>query len=216
MKRLIIYDLDGTLVDTREDIARSANHMRGEMGLAPLPRGQICRFVGLGLRQLVENCLETDDTVRIEEGMTIYRAFYSEHLLDHTTLYPSVRAVLDYFQSRAQAVVTNKPDPYSTLILTALGVAGYFTEIIAGNSGYPKKPDPASVLTLLEKGKIHPEETLLIGDSPVDIETGTRAGVHTVGVAQGFAPRADLELAGPPDLVEDFNQLLELAKERRW
>lgn len=216
MKRLIIYDLDGTLADTREDISRSANHMRGQLGLPPLPREEICRFVGLGLKQLVENCLGTGDSVRVEEGMKIYRAFYTEHLLDNTVLYPSVTEVLEHFRGRTQAVVTNKPDPYSRDILTALGVAGYFAEIIAGNSGYAKKPDPASLMALMEKEKALPDQTLLVGDSPVDIQTGARAGVHTIAVAQGFVPREELESAGPHALVEDFSELLELVRARGW
>lgn len=215
-KKLIVYDLDGTLVDTREDIVLSANHMRDCLGLPPLPQQAICRFVGLGLQRLVQNCLDTEDPARVEQGIKIYRAFYTEHLLDHTALYPSVKPVLDYFLARAQAVVTNKPDPYSTRILTALGVAGYFTDIIAGNSGWPKKPDPESLQALMEKRKVRPDETLLIGDSPVDIETGTRSGVHTIGVVHGFSPREELESAGPADLVEDFERLLELVRERAW
>lgn len=215
-KQLILYDLDGTLADTREDITRAANHMRGQMGLGPLPRAEVCRFVGLGLRQLVQNCLETEDSARVDQGITLYRAHYSAHLLDHTVLYPSVQEVLDHFRARAQAVVTNKPDPYSRDILEKLGVAGYFLKIVAGNSGYAKKPDPAGIRAIMRKAGADPARTLLVGDSPIDVQTGAQAGIATVGVTQGFCARAELEAAGPDELVENFGELLKLARNRGW
>jgi len=211
-----VYDLDGTLVDTRTDIAEAANHMRARMGLPPLPEKEICGWVGLGLTRLVEGCLGTRDPAKVEEGTQIYRAFYSQHLLDHSALYPGVPEVLEHFRARGQAVITNKPDPYSRRILEALGVAGYFLEIVAGNSGYAKKPDPESLLALMRREGASPEQTLFVGDSPVDVETGSKAGVLTVAVAQGFCEREELERAGPDHLVGGFVQLLELAKERAW
>ena len=215
--RLILYDLDGTLVDTREDITRAANHMRAQMDLPPLSLREVCRFVGLGLRQLVASCLEAqEDDVRIEEGMRIYRAYYAEHLLDHTVLYPGVREVLDHFRGRSQAVVTNKPNPYSRQILEGLGVAGYFVKIVAGDSGYAKKPDPSAILSLMEEEQALSSQTVLVGDSPIDVEAGTRAGICTVAVAQGFSDRQELESARPQQLVDNFGQLLELARSRGW
>jgi len=214
--KLIVYDLDGTLVDTRRDIAEAANEMRARMGLPPMPEKEICGYVGLGLQRLVEGCLNTTDPAKVEEGTRIYRAFYTEHLLDHTALYPGVTEVLEHFRFRRQAVITNKPDPYSRRILEALGVAGYFTEIVAGNSGYPKKPDPASLLDLMQKEEAAPAGTLFVGDSPVDVETGAKAGVPTVALSQGFAEREELERARPDYLVAGFPELLALAKEKDW
>lgn len=203
-------------MDTRRDIAEAANHMRARMSLPPLPEKEICGYVGLGLQKLVEGCLNTMDPARVKEGTRIYRAFYTEHLLDHTALYPGVTEALEHFRPRRQAVITNKPDPYSRRILEALGVAGFFTEIVAGNSGYPKKPDPASLLDLMRREGVDPGGTVFVGDSPVDVETGAKAGVLTVAVAQGFVEREDLEQSGPDHLIEDFRDLLELAKEHGW
>ena len=211
-----MYDLDGTLVDTRKDIASVANHMRAQMGLLPLADKEICGYVGLGLRQLVAGCLKTDDPARVEEGTRIYRGYYSQHLLDHARPYPGVRETLEHFRPRKQAVITNKPNPYSRQILEALGLAGYFIEIVAGDSGWPKKPDPESLRTIMRGEGAVPSATLMIGDSPIDVETGKKAGVLTVGVAQGFCDREDLEKAGPDHLVDGFQALLELAKELSW
>lgn len=217
-KRLIVYDLDGTLVDTREDISASANHLRAEMKLPPLPQDRICGFVGLGLKKLVANVLGTEDESEVEEGMRIYRAHYAEHLLDHTALYPGAREVLEHFRERVQAVITNKPNPYSREILEALGVARYFVEIVAGDSGWPKKPDPESLRAILQREQVPPEEALLVGDSPIDIETGARAGVPTVAVCHGFTARAELEQArpAPTALVADLRELLSLARRESW
>ena len=214
--RLIVYDLDGTLVDTRKDITRAANQMLARMGLPPLPEKEICGYVGLGLKRLVESCLKTEHPAKVEEGTKIYRAFYTEHLLDHAVLYPGVIEVLEHFRRRRQAVITNKPNPYSRQILEALGVAGHFTEIIAGDSEYPKKPDPKSLRAVMRREGAAPAATLFVGDSPIDVETGSKAGVLTVGVAQGFCGRTELERAGPDHLVEGFPELLELAKEKSW
>jgi len=218
-KRIVFYDLDGTLVDTRRDIANAVNHMRATLGLAPLPEGEICGYVGLGLRQLVESCLpDGADAARVEHAMKVYRAFYTEHLLDHTRLYAGVREVLEHFRARglAQAVITNKPNPFSRQILEALGVAGFFLEIVGGDSLWPKKPDPQALVALLEREQVRPAQALFVGDSPIDVETGARAGVLTVVVAQGFSSRAELERAQPDRTVKDFRELLALARKEGW
>lgn len=211
-----MYDLDGTLVDTRRDIAEAANHMRSRMGLPPMPEKEICGYVGLGLKSLVEGCLGTADPASVEKGTKTYRAYYSEHLLDHTSLYSGAREVLEHFRPRRQAVITNKPDPYSRKILEALGVAGYFFEIVAGDSRYPKKPDPTSLLALMRGEGAPASGTLFVGDSPIDVETASKAGVPTVALAQGFTDREELKSAGPDYLVEDFGDLLRMAKEKAW
>ena len=216
MKRLIIYDLDGTLVDTREDIAQAANHMLSQLRLPLLASQEICRSVGRGLHNLITGCLKTEDPKQIERGTTLYRAYYAAHLLDHSTLYPGVREVLEYFKQRSQVVITNKPNPYSRDILVGLDVAGYFVEIVAGDSAYPKKPDPTAVQSMMEKAQTVPEKTLMVGDSPIDIETGRNAGVLTVGITQGFADDAELRAAAPTVLVRNFQELLELAKQQGW
>lgn len=216
MKRLITYDLDGTLVDTGEDIAMAANHMLARLSAPAFSLREIGRFVGYGLHHLVKNCLATTDMKRIEKGANIFRGYYRDHMLDHTRLYPGARKVLEYFKDRTQVVITNKPDPFSTDILCALGVADYFTQIVAGDSRFPKKPDPAAVLSLMEAGHVVPAEVLLVGDSRIDIETGRRAGVHTAIVTHGFETEDELKSSAPDSLFKDFRGLLEHAKEAGW
>jgi len=215
-KRLIVYDLDGTLADTVQDIAEAANHMLGQMGAASVSPQQIRRYIGRGVYQLVKDCLGTEDLSRVDEGLAVYRRYYRQHLLDHTRLYPLAEEVLKHFHGRAQAVITNKPNPYSREILTGLGVAGYFIEIIGGDSPYPRKPDPTSLRAVLEKTSVPPAEALFIGDSPVDLETGRSAQVQTVMVLHGLAEEAELRAAGAELLVRDFRALLELATREGW
>lgn len=216
MKQLIIYDLDGTLVDTREDIARSANYMLSRMELPPISKEEVARYVGRGLFQLIQSCLKTEDAKRIEKGAKIYRAFYAEHMLDHSVLYPGARETLEYFKGRKQGVLTNKPNPFSENLLKALGVGDYFEMIVAGDSEYPKKPSPSAVHAMMHRWKIAPEETLFIGDSLVDIETARNAGVEIAVVSHGFSSAEELQSASPKILVNGFTELLEKIKGQKW
>lgn len=216
MKRLILYDLDGTLVDTLEDISGSANAMLAQLGLPAISRKQARCYIGRGGYQFVKDCLGTDDAKRIERGLKLYRAHYHQHMLDHTYLYPHAKEILTYFNTRTQAVVTNKPNPYSAEILKALGVADYFFRIIAGDSEYPKKPDPTSLRAMLSLSGVRAEEAVFIGDSQVDVQTGRSAGMMTVGIQHGFAEDGELIAAAPDLLVRDFQELLEIAVKQQW
>lgn len=216
MKRLIIYDLDGTLVDTREDIARAANHMLTAFNVPCLDRPTIESFVGKGLHHLIKSCLKTEDAKQIEKGSRVYREYYAKHMLDHTALYPGAREVLEYFKERLQAVITNKPNPYSRQILEALGVAGYFVEIVAGDTDYPKKPDPTAVLSIMKREKVEADETLFVGDSLIDIETGRNAGIETIVISHGFESEEALQSANPAGLVSGFRELLAFTNQKGW
>lgn len=218
MMRLIVYDLDGTLVDTLEDITASANHMLDALGLPGVPASAVRGYVGRGVRELVTRCLGTSDDAQLERGLRLYREHYGRHLLDRSRLYPGAREALQHFKrlGRAQAVITNKPDPYSTQILAGLNVAEYFAAIVAGDARYPKKPDPASLRSLMAQHGVGPGEAVFIGDSPVDVETGRRAGVLTVAVTHGLSDAQELAAAAPDETVESFTALVALAGRHRW
>ena len=216
MKRLIVYDLDGTLVDTAQDIAEAANHMLAVLDASPLPREEIREFVGRGLHDLIRRCLKTDDSRRIRRGLKLFETYYAEHLADHSTLYPRAKEVLDYFKDRYQAVITNKPDPFARDLLTALDVADYFVEILAGGSSYPKKPHPAALVALMKRAQVTPQDTLLMGDSLIDVEMGRHAGVLTVVVTHGFEDQETLAAAAPDVTVRNFDELLALARRHDW
>jgi phosphoglycolate phosphatase len=216
--RLVVYDLDGTLADTLEDIAASANHVLRELGLPFVDAPAVRSYIGRGIRELVARCVGTNDGGRIDRALRMYREHYGRHLLDRSRLYPGARDVLEYFRQSGciQAVITNKPDPYSTKLLQGLGVAGYFEAIIAGDGPYPKKPDPESLRALMERQQASPDDTVFIGDSGVDVETSRRAGVLSIAVRHGFGDAGELSAACPDALVDDFAGLLRLARQRGW
>ena len=216
MKRLVVYDLDGTLVDTLEDIAAGVNHVLRALGATPIATEEVRRHIGRGVHDLIERCLKTPDAKRVDEGIALFRAYYADHFVDRSRLYPDAQNVLDHFRSRQQAVITNKPAPFSRQILETLGVAAYFIDIISGGSDYPHKPDPSSLLDLMRRAGAKPEETLVIGDSPIDVEMGLRAGASTAMVLHGLSDEPDLRAAGPEVLVADFAELLMLARQRKW
>ncbi len=216
MKKLIAYDLDGTLVDTREDIVRAANYMLSVMGREPLAADKIHSYVGHGLHDLIKSCLASSDEKEIEKGAKVYRRYYGEHMMDSTCLYPGSLEVLEHFKDRRQMVITNKPSPFSEEMLEKLGVAPYLSVILTGSSKHPPKPDPTAFLQALSSQGVRPEEALLVGDSEVDLETGRRAGVDTALIAHGFVRRDKLESHRPEWLVDTFKDFLSLAKAKAW
>lgn len=215
MVKLIIYDLDGTLIDSRHDIANAVNGTLTELGLAELSVEQISSFVGNGVTPLMRRALWEAGAQHavplLERSIKLFRCRYSEHLLDNTRLYPSVPGVLEFFRQREQAVVTNKPEEFSLAILKGLGIDSYFLRIIGGDCGFPKKPDPGAVLTLMHQGGILPGETLLVGDSAMDVETGKNASVYTAAVTYGFGSRAEIENSHPHFLLDDLAELTQLS-----
>ena len=215
-KKLLIYDLDGTLVDTRQDIARSANHMRVSFGLPYLESEVIWGYVGKGLLHLVAECLQTEDPKDIRRGAQIYREYYAKHMLDATTLYPGVREFLDTMKGARQAVITNKPEPFGSDLLHELLIYRYFFKVIGGNSGYHEKPDPSSTLDLMKMAKADKDEVLWIGDSGVDIETARAAGVDVIVLTHGFVKANKLKAAKPDAIFKNFRDLLQFAHKAFW
>ena len=214
--KLLIYDLDGTLVDTAEDITRSINFMLAEFDKPKRTRKEVAAFVGLGVFHLVQNVLGEDDPKRVEKAIKVYRGHYAKHMLDTSRLFPGAAEFLAHFRECKQAVITNKPNPFSRDLLAALGVAGYFFEIVGGDSVYPKKPDPASALALMTRVGARPEETVLIGDSVMDVQTARHAGIMSVCVSHGLADRQELIDAAPDVIVVCFSELLQLSSTQGW
>lgn len=198
----MIFDLDGTLVDSKTDLASSVNAMRQRMGFAPLAHDLIASYVGHGVTILVRRVLGEQATEEeVERGMAIFLDYYGLHMLDNTTIYPGVREALEELGDRRLAVLTNKPLHFSREMLQRLGIAGSFSFIYGGNSFSQKKPDPVGVRTLMSDTGIPASQTLMVGDSDTDVLTGRNAGVWTCGVTYGFGAHT-LENT-PPDIVLD-------------
>ena len=215
-KRLIVYDLDGTLVDTAEDITEAANHMLSQLSARPMSREAIRGMVGRGLHDLVQRCLGTQDEGLILRGTQLFSVYYAAHLDTHSRLYVGARDTLDHFSSRTQAVFTNKPQPFARDLLVKLGIAHYFVDVLAPSPGQPKKPDPAQLLQLMERLGIAPAETVFIGDSLIDWHTSRNAGVEALLLTHGFEDHEQLRRAAPSALMRDFGDVLQHAKQSQW
>ena len=203
-------------MDTLQDITEAANRMLARFELPSKPAEVIRPLIGRGVSQLVAECLQTQDPARIKQGIAAYKAYYSEHLLDHSHLYPDVLETLNYFKGRIQVVLTNKPQDYSRRLLKGLGVADFFADILGGDSRFPKKPDPSSMRATMEKHGVISQETLFVGDSPIDIQTGRSAGVFTVILSRGLARPEELLPLNPDILVSSFKALMDAARKTDW
>lgn len=213
---MILYDLDGTLVDTSQDITQAVNHMLNQMGHEALSLEHVRQNIGRGVFELVAGCLNSGSKEHMEEGMTLFRSFYREHLTDQSTLYPAAQSVLNYFKKHHQAIITNKPEPFTKELLGALGLSEFFSHVISGNIGYPRKPDPAGITFVMEKLGVAKAEAIFIGDSVVDMQAGRNAGILTVAIKHGYGEEKDLLDTGPDLIVEDFNEFMECAERYGW
>jgi phosphoglycolate phosphatase len=203
MARLLVFDLDGTLVDSSRDIAASVNAALQRMapGTAEIPLAAILSFVGEGARLLVERSLRHAGlSFSADEVLPVYIECYAERLLDTTRLYPGVAEALDALAGPVLAVLTNKPGEFSRRILDALGVGGRFAYVLGAGDVPSRKPDPAGLLRLMADAEAAPGETWMVGDSATDVAVARAAGVRVAGVTWGFHPVA-LRAAAPDRLI---------------
>ena len=205
--RLLVFDLDGTLVDSKQDLALSVNAMRKEMGLAPLALELISSYVGHGVTLLVRRSLGTQATdENVEKGLAFFLDYYRQHMLDNTIPYPGVSEALEKLKGHKMAVLTNKPVNFSREMVSRLGFAPYFSYVYGGNSFAQKKPDPVGLHKLMEDLQVSARETVMVGDSDTDIITGRNAGVLTCGVTYVFGAQT-LEKVAPDLMIDDMREL---------
>ena len=207
---LLVFDLDGTLIDSKLDLALAVNATRADAGLGDLPHEKIYTYVGNGAPMLIRRALgpEASDE-QAERSLLYFYAYYREHMLDNTTLYPGVREALDQWhgEGKALAVLTNKPVRFSRDIVAGLSLAGHFRQVYGGNSFESKKPDPYGLQLVMDENGIPAARTLMVGDSAVDVQTARNAGTASAGVTYGLQPETFEE--HPPDyLVDRLEDLL--------
>ena len=208
---LLIFDLDGTLIDSKLDLVNAVNATRGWMDLEPLPVPMVSNYVGDGAPKLIQRALPGVSEQQLEKCLRYFLDYYRQHMLDETVLYPGVQEALDELQAApdlTMAVLTNKPVRFSRELIDKLNLGGHFVEIYGGNSFPEKKPDPVGIVTLLGETGKPAEKTVMVGDSSTDIKTARNAGVAACGVSWGFKPETFAE--HPPDVVID--DLRELAR----
>ncbi|HEV3510671.1 MAG TPA: HAD-IA family hydrolase [Candidatus Sulfotelmatobacter sp.] len=218
--QLVIFDLDGTLIDSRLDLVHSVNAALRHIQRPELPEEIIASYVGDGAPILIQRALggESVDQNLVRKGLEFFLSYYREHKLDHTTVYPGITQALEAIRQsengrpRQLAVLTNKPLNPSRAIVEALGLGKYFSQVYGGNSFPTKKPEPEGARRLLAEMGVRPEQAAIVGDSHVDVRTGRNAGLWTVGVRYGFAPHtleadpADVTVDRPEELATVFEK----------
>lgn len=214
MKRqLFIFDLDGTLIDSREDLATAANLMRAHYGLAPLPVETVSRYVGNGVRKLVERALQ-GFRANLDEAVALHRAFYREHLTDRTALYPGVAKGLALLHRSGHllALATNKPFDACERILDHFGIRRLFGSVLGGGSTENLKPHPEMILLTMQRLGMEPADTWMVGDHATDIESARQAEVQSIYLPGGMGNAGEAQptrtYAGFADFVKAFTEVM--------
>jgi phosphoglycolate phosphatase len=217
--RLIVFDLDGTLIDSRRDLATATNRLISELGGAPLAEDAVAAMVGEGAGVLVRRALaaaglETDHANALARFLEIYDSC----LLDNTRPYDGVRDVLETLSETATlAVLTNKPARATGRILDGLNLLKWFYDVVGGDAAFARKPDPAALLDLISRADAAPGTTLMVGDSRVDLETARRAGTAVCLARYGFGYRfEDGDFAGTEYYIDEPSALIPLVHRLRW
>jgi phosphoglycolate phosphatase len=205
--RVLIFDLDGTLIDSGLDLAYSVNAALAESGRSALPNKTIFSYVGDGAAELIRRALgDGASDPEVERILAFFLSYYRAHMLDNTRLYPGVREGLDQLAGYSMAVLTNKPVRFSRAILEGLHLDKFFRFVYGGNSFEQKKPDPMGVRTLLQDFGASPSETMVVGDSDVDVRTARNAGTLACGVTYGLGS-AGLQDCPPDILLDSLTEL---------
>jgi phosphoglycolate phosphatase len=211
-RRLFLFDLDGTLIDSRADIVSSVNLALARMRLQALDPATVIRFVGDGVESLMMRALTyatgaQPDDAKLRTAVNLLMEEYGLHLTDSTSLYPGVREAIHQLSWGTFGVISNKPEHLSRRVLEALGMAGSFCIILGGDSLPARKPRPDPLVKAMQSCRAEPHQTVMIGDSPSDIQAGQSAGVLTCGFSGGFRPAQELLAAGCDILISSMAEL---------
>ncbi|MBI3810572.1 MAG: HAD-IA family hydrolase [Nitrospirae bacterium] len=206
---LLIFDLDGTLIESKWDIATAVNLTLRDLGLPVREQEEIFSFVGDGIKRLLRLSVGAENQSRYEDALRVFRGHYLAHCLDHTRFYPGIDAVLAHYAAKHKAVATNKSLEYTTRILDGLG-AHHFAYVVGGDNGYGLKPEPGMLLKILDELKVERGRAVLIGDSTNDITGGHNAGIKVCAVGYGMGNREKMAACNPDWFIEKPEDLIGL------
>lgn len=211
--KLLLWDLDGTLVDSELDLAHAINAMLHKLKRPELPNEVVASYIGDGAPMLVRRALgDPQDEDFVKTALEYFMSYYREHKLDNTFVYPGVLDTLQAIRQRGalkMAVLTNKPVNPSKGICEGLGLSEFMSQIYGGNSFQTKKPDPHGARVLLEEHGAKPDEAIMIGDSQNDVLTADNAGMFSIGVSYGLSPES-LKIHPPDVMIDKAEELLEV------
>lgn len=203
---LIIFDLDGTLVNTLEDIAASVNFTLQKLGRPLIPVDSVRQYVGDGVEMLMRRALSGSDEF-LPDAVGIYKVHHSRNLLVRSRLYPSVTEVLEHFRNLPMAVISNKTSEFVQPLLDGLKISGYFRVVLGAGSGLPLKPAPDAVQKIMAEFEASKDRTVIVGDGTADVRAGKAAGVITCSVTYGFRSEEELRKAGPDYIIHELSEL---------
>lgn len=209
---LLIFDLDGTLVDSKRDLVSSVNLMLKEFSLSGLEEKEVVSFIGKGMSNLIQRSLHAagGDGVAFDDALARFQSIYSEHLLDTTILYDGVQNTLDTLRDVKKVVLTNKPYHFSLKILEGLNIRHHFDLIIGGDTLPILKPSSDPINYILDKMNVNRQRSLIIGDSGNDILSGKAANIITCGVLYGFTSRANMKKLEADYYINKFSELINI------
>jgi len=209
---LIVFDLDGVIIDSAQDLVNAAQHSLQHVGSSHPDPLFMRSCIGGGARNLLLRCLDEDKKERVDQALAFFRTYYPQHCTEHTVLHPGVHEVLRFYAGKKRlALATFKIRSATIKILTALQVLDYFDVVITADDVQRPKPDPECIRVILQRLGLRPERTLLVGDTITDIRTGTNAGVATCAVSYGIGARLELCDSGPNFLIDDIRELEEMS-----
>ncbi len=205
--RAVLFDLDGTLVDSLEDLTDAVNHIREAFSQPPLTTDAVCLCVGKGARHLVQQVLPGAAEADVDRALGLFLEFNRLHIADKSRLFPGILEALHEFAARdiKMAVISNKNEALSVLLLKTLGIGTLFKNVTGGDTYRERKPSPLPLLYVAEKLGVDPTECVMVGDSINDIQAGQQAGIATIGCTWGYGNR--VELAGADVLAQSPREL---------
>lgn len=211
---LIIFDLDGTLVDSKEDIVGAVGYTIRKLGIPPVPRDVMLSYVGFGMRELIEKTLGPANRRLHAEALSIFRKHYEDNVAAHSGLYPGAIEVLEHFSDKRKAVVTNRSGRSAEISLKSLGLKKYFETVMNGDDPLCMKPMACPIERALGSAlfRIEKNKALMVGDMVVDVEAGKSAGIVTCAVTYGIGKREDLVKAGPDHMIDDIRELTKIVR----
>ena len=206
---LLIFDLDGTLIESKWDIAKSVNLTLAELGLPERPLEEIFGFVGDGVKKLLRLAVGEGSRISFEDALKVFRGQYLAHCLDRTTFFPGIEPMLRHFAHKQKAVATNKSIEYTRVIVNGLG-AQHFTYLVGGDNGFGLKPEPDMLLHIMEQLNVSKDQAVLVGDSTNDINGGHNAGIRVCAVGYGMGNRDKMTACKPDWFIERPEELMEI------
>ncbi len=204
---LIIFDLDGTLVDSRDDIANAVNFTLKKIGLKERSISEISSYIGTGIEDLIGKSLGNKQEVLLTRVLSVFEKYYRKHSTDNSVLYPNVKEILEYFKNKRKVIVTNRNYEFALIALNKLGIYDYFENVVGGDDIGCMKPSSCPLDISMNRLNTNKEEAIIVGDMDIDIVAGKKAGIITCGVTYGIGKKEDIIKAKPDFIIDDIIDL---------